>query len=92
MSESDHPTPDAKGPQPNRGRRALLKGAAWSAPAVLTLTSGTAWATSLTCFERNGGHQGMTKKEKKEFIKQYSLNCYLSGGPVGDYGQDDKDD
>lgn len=80
MSESDHSTPDAKGPQPDRGRRALLKGAAWSAPAVLTLTSGNAWAASLTCFERAGGPE-MTKEELDKF-KEQSLDCYLSGGPL----------
>lgn len=82
MSETDRPKPDATDPQPNRGRRALLKGAAFSAPAVLTLTSGNAWAASLTCFERNGGRQSMTDDEKKAFIQTYSLNCYLSGGPL----------
>jgi hypothetical protein len=87
MSETEHPAQEPaqrpNGAQPDRGRRALLKGVALSAPAVVTLTSGSAWAASLTCFERNGGRPGMTEDEKKKFIEEYSLNCYLSGGPIG---------
>ena len=52
------PTKPASAGQPDLSRRRLfkaaVKGAAVGAPLIVTLKGGNAWATSLTCLQREG--------------------------------------
>lgn len=58
IEKKSSPTKSAAEGQPDLARRRLfkaaVKGAAVGAPLIVTLKGGNAWATSLTCLQREG--------------------------------------
>lgn len=80
-------TGDAEEAARRERRRAFLRGAAAIPPAIVTLSSGSAWAVSGTCFTRLPQNQrdavlaetarGQRLQRLRDF--NISLNCWNSG-------------
>jgi hypothetical protein len=80
-------TSDAEEAARRERRRAFLRGAAAIPPAIVTLSSGSAWAVSGTCFsrlpstQRDAVLQETNRGQKLQRLRDFniSLNCWNSG-------------